>query len=144
MTARAARIAIVTVSDRAAAGIYEDKGGPGAEDWLRGTITSPMEIARHIIPDGRDGVAATHDSDLRDLLGLVSTIRTVRPLLVNVTAPLDALIERARESERWDAAAVEAMARAFESSLPSPAVLDTSELSPEEGAERIMAHLGAS
>ena len=63
MTARAARIAIVTVSDRAAAGIYEDKGGPGAEDWLRGTITSPMEIARHIIPDGRDGVAAT----LRDL-----------------------------------------------------------------------------
>ncbi|MEO1911855.1 MAG: molybdopterin adenylyltransferase [Paracoccus sp. (in: a-proteobacteria)] len=59
MTARAARIAIVTVSDRAAAGIYEDKGGPGAEDWLRGTITSPMEIARHIIPDGRDGVAAT-------------------------------------------------------------------------------------
>ncbi|OJH45595.1 molybdopterin adenylyltransferase [Paracoccus sp. SM22M-07] len=58
MTARAARIAIVTVSDRAAAGIYEDKGGPGAEDWLRGTITSPMEIARHIIPDGRDGVAA--------------------------------------------------------------------------------------
>ncbi|WP_111558315.1 molybdopterin adenylyltransferase [Paracoccus sediminilitoris] len=63
MTARAARIAIVTVSDRAAAGVYEDKGGPGAEDWLRGTITSPMEIARHIIPDGRDGVAAT----LRDL-----------------------------------------------------------------------------
>ena len=59
MTARAARIAIVTVSDRAAAGIYEDKGGPSAEDWLRGTITSPMEIARHIIPDGRDGVAAT-------------------------------------------------------------------------------------
>ena len=59
MTARAARIAIVTVSDRAAAGIYEDKGGPGAEDWLRGTITSPMEIARHIIPDGRDSVAAT-------------------------------------------------------------------------------------
>lgn len=58
MTARAARIAIVTVSDRAAAGVYEDKGGPGAENWLRGTITSPMEIARHIIPDGRDGVAA--------------------------------------------------------------------------------------
>ncbi|MDN5568599.1 MAG: molybdopterin adenylyltransferase [Paracoccus sp. (in: a-proteobacteria)] len=57
MTARAARIAIVTVSDRASAGIYEDKGGPGAESWLRDTITSPMEIARHIIPDGRDTVA---------------------------------------------------------------------------------------
>ena len=57
MTARAARIAIVTVSDRASAGVYEDKGGPGAESWLRDTITSPMEIARHIIPDGRAEVA---------------------------------------------------------------------------------------
>ncbi|MCQ0970881.1 molybdopterin adenylyltransferase [Paracoccus sp. TK19116] len=53
-----ARIAILTVSDRAASGEYEDKGGPGAEAWLRDTITSPMEIARHIIPDGREIVAA--------------------------------------------------------------------------------------
>lgn len=55
---RPARIAIVTVSDRAASGEYQDLGGPGAEDWLRGVVTSPMEIDRHIIPDGRDGVAA--------------------------------------------------------------------------------------
>ncbi|TRW99296.1 molybdopterin adenylyltransferase [Paracoccus sp. M683] len=55
---RPARIAIVTVSDRAASGIYEDKGGPGAEEWLRQVITSPMDINRHIIPDGRQGVAA--------------------------------------------------------------------------------------
>lgn len=52
------RIAILTVSDRAAAGIYEDKGGPGAEAWLRGVVTSPMQIDRHIVPDGREGVAA--------------------------------------------------------------------------------------
>ena len=58
MTAGAARIAIVTVSDRASRGEYEDKGGPGAEAWLRGVITSPMTIDRHIIPDGRDTVAA--------------------------------------------------------------------------------------
>ena len=55
MTDRAARIAIVTVSDRASRGDYEDKGGPGAEDWLRGVITSPMQIDRHIVPDGREG-----------------------------------------------------------------------------------------
>jgi molybdopterin adenylyltransferase len=54
MTARAA---IVTVSDRAFAGLYEDKGGPGCEDWLRGVVTSPLSIARHIIPDGRASVA---------------------------------------------------------------------------------------
>lgn len=58
MTGRAARIAILTVSDRAARGAYEDKGGPGAEAWLRGVITSPMSIARHIVPDGREVVAA--------------------------------------------------------------------------------------
>ncbi|WBU52692.1 molybdopterin adenylyltransferase [Paracoccus sp. SCSIO 75233] len=54
---RPARIAILTVSDRAAIGEYEDKGSPGAEAWLRSTITSPMEIARHIVPDGRETVA---------------------------------------------------------------------------------------
>lgn len=59
MTDRPARISIVTVSDRAARGDYEDKGGPGAEAWLRDVITSPMEITRVIIPDGREGVAAT-------------------------------------------------------------------------------------
>jgi molybdopterin adenylyltransferase len=55
---RPARIAIVTVSDRAARGEYEDKGGPGAEAWLRDVITSPMEIIRQIVPDGREVVAA--------------------------------------------------------------------------------------
>lgn len=56
---RPAHIAIVTVSDRASRGEYEDKGGPGAEDWLRATITSPLEITRTIIPDGRESVADT-------------------------------------------------------------------------------------
>ena len=63
-TDRPARISIVTVSDRAARGEYEDKGGPGAEAWLRDVITSPMEISRVIVPDGREGVAAT----LRELV----------------------------------------------------------------------------
>lgn len=53
-----ARAAIVTVSDRASRGEYEDKGGPGCEDWLRDVVTSPLEIERHIIPDGRASVAA--------------------------------------------------------------------------------------
>lgn len=58
-----AHIAILTVSDRASRGDYADKGGPGAEEWLRATITSPMHITRRIIPDGRDNVADA----LRDL-----------------------------------------------------------------------------
>ena len=63
-TDRPARISIVTVSDRAARGEYEDKGGPGAAAWLHDVVTSPMEISRVIIPDGREGVAAT----LRELV----------------------------------------------------------------------------
>ncbi|ARJ68855.1 molybdopterin adenylyltransferase [Paracoccus contaminans] len=54
-----ARIAVVTVSDRASRGEYEDRGGPAAEAWLRQTVTSPVEIVRHVVPDGREGVAAT-------------------------------------------------------------------------------------
>lgn len=53
-----AKVAVITVSDRAAAGIYEDKGGPAIEAWLRRAVTSPLEVVREIIPDGRDSVAA--------------------------------------------------------------------------------------
>lgn len=53
-----ARIAVITVSDRAAAGIYEDKGGPAIEAWLRRAILSPLDIRREIVADGRDTVAA--------------------------------------------------------------------------------------
>lgn len=61
-----ARIAILTVSDRASRGEYQDRGGPACEDWLRRVITSPLEIERRITPDGRAEVAA----QLRDLADL--------------------------------------------------------------------------
>ena len=67
-----ARIAVVTVSDRASRGEYEDKSGPAAEDWLRQVVVSPMEITRRIVPDGRQGVAVTlrqlADGDGADLI----------------------------------------------------------------------------
>lgn len=60
-----ARIAILTVSDRAARGEYEDRGGPACEGWLRGVITTPVEILRRLTEDGASPVAAalTHLSD---------------------------------------------------------------------------------
>ncbi len=63
-----ARIAILTVSDRAAAGIYEDLSGPAAEAWLRRALVSDNEILRRITPDGRDHVAAAL-VDLADVWG---------------------------------------------------------------------------
>lgn len=84
MTDRPAHIAIITVSDRASRGDYEDKGGPGAEDWLRGVITSPMQITRRIIPDGRDHVAAT----LREFAdGGIDTERADLILITGGTGP---------------------------------------------------------
>ena len=90
----------------------------------------------------RDGVAALHDADLRELLGLVATMPNARPLFVAVTAPLDVLLERANESERWDAVAVEALHGAFaREAMLSPLVIDTSVTSPDEAADLVLAHL---
>lgn len=52
------RIAVLTVSDRAARGEYEDRGGPACAAWLRAAITSPVEILRRITEDGAAPVAA--------------------------------------------------------------------------------------
>jgi len=46
------RIAVVTISDRASRGQYEDLSGPAVEAWLREVIVTPFEIVRRVIPDG--------------------------------------------------------------------------------------------
>ncbi|WP_434722846.1 molybdopterin adenylyltransferase [Mesorhizobium sp. RIZ17] len=50
------RIAIVTVSDRASRGEYEDLGGPAVERWLRRVVASPCDFIRRIVPDGLESV----------------------------------------------------------------------------------------
>jgi molybdopterin adenylyltransferase len=63
-----ARIAVLTISDRAHSGVYEDRSGPAAEAWLRGVITSDIEILSRITPDGRAEVGAAL-IDLADTWG---------------------------------------------------------------------------
>ncbi|MEM1245137.1 MAG: molybdopterin adenylyltransferase [Acidobacteriota bacterium] len=46
-----ARIGIVTVSDRASRGVYEDRGGPAIQAYLEEVLTSPFETVGRIIPD---------------------------------------------------------------------------------------------
>jgi molybdopterin adenylyltransferase len=53
------RIGILTVSDRAAAGVYEDRGGPAIADWLASAVVSPVTLVRRVIPDGAASVAQT-------------------------------------------------------------------------------------
>ena len=46
-----ARIGILTVSDRASQGVYEDRGGPAIEDWLKRALRSAWEVVYRVIPD---------------------------------------------------------------------------------------------
>jgi molybdopterin adenylyltransferase len=45
------RIGIVTVSDRASKGVYEDKGGPAIQDALREILSCEWQAAPRLIPD---------------------------------------------------------------------------------------------
>lgn len=46
-------IGIVTVSDRAHAGSYEDRGGPAAQKWLSDVLTTPWQSEYRLVPDER-------------------------------------------------------------------------------------------
>ena len=59
MSPRPARIGIVTASDRASAGVYQDESGPAIAAWLRRTLVSEFVTLRRIIPDGLESVRDT-------------------------------------------------------------------------------------
>jgi len=48
-----ARIGILTISDRASRGEYEDKGGPAIYAWFTRVLTSPWQAVAKVIPDER-------------------------------------------------------------------------------------------
>ena len=53
-----ARIGILTISDRASQGVYEDKGGPAIRDWLTHALSSPWEAVARVIPDEQEQIEA--------------------------------------------------------------------------------------
>lgn len=63
MAAKTARIGIVTVSDRASRGEYEDRGGPEIQRYLDEVLTTPWEAVARVVPD----VQATVEATLREL-----------------------------------------------------------------------------
>lgn len=46
-------VGLVSISDRAASGIYEDQGIPALRDWLASAIASPWRVESRLIPDER-------------------------------------------------------------------------------------------
>ena len=45
------RIGLVSISDRASSGVYQDKGIPALEEWLGSALTTPFDIQTRLIPD---------------------------------------------------------------------------------------------
>ncbi len=51
-------IGLVSVSDRASGGVYEDKGIPALAEWLASALTTPYRVEARLIPDERAGIEA--------------------------------------------------------------------------------------
>ena len=80
------RIGILTCSDRAAKGIYEDKGGPAIAAWLAETLSSPWEAVRAITSDDRASISGelVRMAD-REGCSLILTTGGTGPALRDVT-----------------------------------------------------------
>ncbi len=52
------RIGIVSVSDRASKGVYEDKGLPALKDWLTRALKNPVQFEARLIPDEQEAISA--------------------------------------------------------------------------------------
>ena len=52
-------VGLVSVSDRASTGVYQDQGIPALEDWLSGAVTNPVIFETRLIPDEQAQIEAT-------------------------------------------------------------------------------------
>ena len=73
-------IGLVSISDRASGGVYQDQGIPALNDWLARAITTPYRIETLLIPDERAAIEAT-------LVELVDTARCHLVLTTGGTGP---------------------------------------------------------
>jgi molybdopterin adenylyltransferase len=73
-------IGLVSISDRASGGVYEDKGIPALTEWLAAAITTPYRIEPRLIPDEREHIEKT-------LIELVDQVRCHLVLTTGGTGP---------------------------------------------------------
>ena len=79
------RIGIVSVSDRASSGVYEDKGLPALKDWLTRALHNPIEFDERLSPDEQAGISATLIELVNAGCALVLTTGGTGPALRDVT-----------------------------------------------------------
>ena len=59
MSAQTIKIGLVSISDRASAGTYQDLGLPHLEDWLDKALTTPWQAVTRLIPDEKSEIEFT-------------------------------------------------------------------------------------
>jgi len=73
-------IGLVSISDRASAGVYEDKGIPGLEEWFAAALSTPWRMETRLIPDEQALIERT-------LIELVDTVGCHLVLTTGGTGP---------------------------------------------------------
>ena len=79
------KIGIVSISDRASSGDYEDKGLPALHDWLKRALHNPIGFEPRLIPDDKERISATLIELVNLGCSLVLTTGGTGPALRDVT-----------------------------------------------------------
>ncbi len=78
-------IGIVSISDRASTGVYEDKGLPALKDWLGRALKNPITFEARLIPDEQERISASLIELVDAGCSLVLTTGGTGPALRDVT-----------------------------------------------------------
>ncbi len=76
---------IVSISDRASTGVYEDKGLPALQTWLTQALKNPLQFEARLIPDEKERISATLIELVDADCSLVLTTGGTGPAIRDVT-----------------------------------------------------------
>ena len=79
------KVGIVSISDRASTGVYEDKGLPALNEWLTRALKNPITFESRLIPDEQAGISAALIELVDAKCALVLTTGGTGPALRDVT-----------------------------------------------------------
>ena len=79
------KIGIVSISDRASTGVYEDKGLPALQTWLTQALKNTLQFEARLIPDDKERISATLVELVDAGCSLVLTTGGTGPAIRDVT-----------------------------------------------------------
>jgi molybdopterin adenylyltransferase len=79
------KIGIISISDRASTGVYEDKGLPALQTWLGHALKNPLQFESRLIPDEKERISAILIELVEAGCSLVLTTGGTGPAIRDVT-----------------------------------------------------------